>query len=52
VPVFAGESHRLVVLDTGGGTVIVHLLAPTPDFETFVATAMPVVQSFDFDLAP
>jgi hypothetical protein len=52
VPVYAGESHRLVVLDTGGGTVIVHLLAPTPDFEPFVTAAMPIVESFEFDLVP
>ncbi|HET9757435.1 MAG TPA: hypothetical protein VFP66_13085 [Candidatus Limnocylindrales bacterium] len=43
---------RYIVLDTpDGGSLMIRLRAPT-DFDAFVAEAMPIVESFEFDLGP
>jgi hypothetical protein len=45
------EGYRYIVLDTpGGGTLEIILFAPS-DFDAFAAEAMPVVESFEFDLS-
>ena len=50
-----GERFRLIVLDVpasaGGGTILVTVYSRQPgDFASYVTTAMPVVNSFNFDL--
>ena len=44
--------ERIIVLDTPtGGTLVIRIWAPR-DFDAFVETAMPVVESFEFHVAP
>ncbi len=45
------ERYRFIVLDTPSGTLMIRLRAPG-DFETFLADAMPIVESFEFALGP
>jgi hypothetical protein len=45
----AGYQERVLLLDRGsGGTVFIILDGGSSDFETFAASAMPIVESFDF----
>jgi hypothetical protein len=44
--------YRLLVLDEPhDGTITIKLLAPRAEFDAFVAEAMPIVDSFEFDLS-
>ncbi len=45
------ERYRFIVLDSPSGTLMIRLRAPA-DFETFLADAMPIVESFEFALGP
>ena len=46
------DSYRFILLDgPNGDTLMIRLRAPS-DFEAFLTEAMPVVESFDFDIGP
>ena len=46
------DRYRIIILDVPGrGTVLIRLWAPAADFTTFLAEAMPVVRSFEFDFS-
>ncbi len=49
--VIAGERHRLVFLDLGGGDIVVVDVASSDltRFDSLVAQAMPIIQSFHFE---
>jgi hypothetical protein len=51
--VTAGNRVRLILLDTPrGGSIEIKLSSQIADFDSFVAAAMPIVDSFTFDLGP
>ena len=47
----AGDRYRVIILDRpDGGSLMIRLAASPSDFDAFMADAMPVVNSFEFDL--
>jgi hypothetical protein len=48
----AQTPFRFVVLDKPDGKTMMIVLVAQADFDSFVAEAMPVVESFEFDLGP
>jgi hypothetical protein len=48
----AQTPFRFIVLDKPDGKTMMIVLVAQPDFDSFVAEAMPVVESFQFDLTP
>jgi hypothetical protein len=49
----AGDRYRVIVLDRpDAGSLMIRLSATPSDFDAFMTDAMPVVNSFEFDLTP
>ena len=49
--VIAGERHRVVFLDLGGGDIVVVEVASSDltSFDSLASQAMPIIQSFQFE---
>lgn len=47
-----GDRHRLIVLGATGAVLAITITAMPADFEAFLADAMPIVETFDFDVGP
>jgi hypothetical protein len=51
IPPTTTDHLRYIVLDRGGDSLVITLWAPTK-FQRFLSEAMPIVESFQFDLGP